>query len=177
MNMKYPKLPKEQYSKKILTDQQVVAIQYFYKICKNIRLTARHFGVARHTVKYHTNPEFKERELNASHVRKYKKYHSDQKYRDNIKIKVKENQIALRAKNPLINKYSIEKQKERYAKFPEVVSRVSKVNQRYHKKVKFKVMEKYWSTKSKEQLLTAYIKHKESIDFMLQKEPLLILFK
>lgn len=175
--MKYPKLPKEQYNKKILTESEVKNLQVFYKSNKNIRLTARKFGVSRHTVKYHTNPEFKDRELKASHARKFQKYHSDPEYREHIKKKVKENQVGLRAKNPLISKYAVEKQKERYAKLPEVRSRISIRNSGYHRKRKLEVMEKYWSKKTKQQFLQAYIKHKESIEFMLKKEPLLILFK
>lgn len=175
--MKYPRLPKEKWNKKVLTDQQVRDIQAFYKTHHNLRLTARTFGLARGTVKRHVNPAYKEREAKRSSEYHKRLYHSDETYRDRIKEQVKENQRGLRKRNPAISKYSTEMKKKRYATRPEVRETASQRNARYHKKRKFEVMEKYWAEKKPSDLARAYVCHKESLEWMLKKEPLLILFQ
>ena len=174
--MKYPRLPKEKYGKKILTDKQIEEIQIFYRKHLNIRLTARTFKVARTTVKYHTDPDWKKEHNTILAEKRHTRYHSNFKYREAFKKRVAVNQIKLRAKNPLIVKYAMAKHRENYMNNPHTRMLVAKQNKKQYKNRKFSQMKKYWANKTPQELLRAYIQHKESLEFMIKKEPLLILF-
>lgn len=176
-SMKYPRLPKEKWDKKVILDSQVKEIQAFFAVHKNIRLTARTFGISRHTVKYHTDEKFKEKENTDSNIRKHNKYHSSPEYREHVKKLVVENQKSLRKRNPALMKYGVERQKERYATRPEVRNTIQKRNFLYHRKNSKKTALNYWINKPKKALTTSYLKHKKAIELMLKVEPLLILFR
>lgn len=83
--MEYPRLPLKFYKKKILTQEDIEDIISFYAEYKNIRLTARKFHVSRHTVKYHTDPEYKARKNKYTADLNKKKYHSNEERKNNIK--------------------------------------------------------------------------------------------
>ena len=123
--MKYPRLPREKYNKKILLPSEIKQLRDFFEEYQNIRLTARTFNVSRHTVKYHTDEKYKKRKSAYSSERNYNKYHKDDEYRDMFKKRAVTNCRALRIKHPAIVKYGIARKQDRYHKDPIVRQQVS----------------------------------------------------
>lgn len=109
--MEYPRLPIKLYKKKVLTQEDVEDLVSFYAEYKNIRLTARKFHVSRHTVKYHTDPEYKERKNKYTAELNNKKYHGDEERKKNVKKSAAKSLARRRKIVPNMKKWERQKAK------------------------------------------------------------------